>query len=230
MSKRYGRRTLLGTLASAAGLALLPSMALGQSLGALAGGNSVGSLLLTGIDNSLNKLSKPEAFYNDAAIRILLPSFGNGRVGGALNSALNVGNKLGVTDTLVRQINEAAGLVTHEAKPIFKSAVNAINFINVPSIVGSRDGGTRYLKSTSGVELAEKLRPLVDQSLMRVGALQELDHLNESSSVVRAAGISRDSLAASVTEQALDGIFQTIGEEEVKLRTNPLGGVLRNKK
>ena len=40
---------------------------------------------------------------------------------------------------------------------------------------------------------------------------------------MRAAGITRDKLGSSVTDQALNGIFRYIGAEEGKLRADPLG-------
>ena len=66
--------------------------------------------------------------------------------------------------------------------------------------------------------------------LAGVGALKELDRVSASSSLLRGAGLTRDRIGGSVTEQALNGIFRYIAAEEGRLRDNPagaLGGLLK---
>jgi len=92
--------------------ALLPIFpAMGKS-------GSLTSLLGNASDNTLDKLGKPGALYADKAIRILLPS------GKTFSKLFDVGAKAGLTDGLVRRLNDAAGLAPKEAKPIFRDAIN----------------------------------------------------------------------------------------------------------
>lgn len=81
------------------------------------------------------------------------------------------------------------------------------------------------MRTSAGDELKGKLRPLVDQGLSSVGALRELDRIAAKSPLLRTAGITRDRVGRSVTEQALAGIFSYIGGEEGRLRDNPAGAV-----
>ena len=96
-------------------LAGMASMAVAPVFGAAAQAQVLGSGL-TGIlgnasDSALDKLAQPGAFYNDTAVRILLPLVGSaGGLGGALGSVLGAGDRLGLTDGITRKLNDAAGL------------------------------------------------------------------------------------------------------------------------
>lgn len=218
--------------------AVLAALGAGMALG-LAGplraagpGSALTDLLGKASDSSLDKLGQPGAFYADPAVRIALPLIGRatGGLGGTVLSVLdtvqkNGGQQLGLTDNLVRRINDAAGYAAKEAKPIFRSAIGRLSFSDVPGIATQRDGATRYLRTSAGDELKGKLRPLVDKGLASVGALRELDRISAKSTLLRSAGLTRDRVALSVTDQALAGIFSYIGAEEGRLRDNPVGAV-----
>lgn len=220
------RRQVLGMLA------VLGVTGLGVTPAAAKVDTQLADLLGRASDASLDKLGQPGAFYADPAVRIALPLLGKatGGLGGTLLSVLDKGQQLGLTDNLVRKLNDAAGAAAREAKPIFRSAIGRLSLVDVPGIATRRDGATQYLRGTAGTDLGLKLRPLVDKGLAGVGALRELDRLSARSSLLSAAGLSRDWLGASVTDQALNGIFLYIGAEEGRLRDNPagaLGGVLK---
>lgn len=220
------RRQVLGMLA------VLGVTGLGVTPAAAKVDTQLADLLGRASDASLDKLGQPGAFYADPAVRIALPLLGKatGGLGGTLLSVLDKGQQLGLTDNLVRKLNDAAGAAAREAKPIFRSAIGRLSLADVPGIATRRDGATQYLRGTAGTDLGLKLRPLVDKGLAGVGALRELDRLSARSSLLSAAGLSRDRLGASVTDQALNGIFLYIGAEEGRLRDNPagaLGGVLK---
>ncbi|WP_292963524.1 DUF4197 domain-containing protein [Novosphingobium sp. UBA1939] len=209
-------------------LAGMASMAVAPLFGATAQAQVLGSGL-TGIlgnasDSALDKLAQPGAFYNDSAVRILLPLVGNaGGLGGALGSVLGAGDRLGLTDGITRKLNDAAGLAAKEAKPIFRAAISRLSLNDVPGIVSQNDGASQYLRRSAGTELTGRMRPLINAALGKVGAFNQLDSLSRRSSLISAAGITRDKLGNSVTDQALNGIFKYIGSEEGRLRANPAG-------
>lgn len=221
----FDRRALLAGLGAVAVIGL-PVRAFAAGLG-----GGLLDLLGRASDSSLDKLAQPGAFYNDPAIRISLPLIGKlgglgaGGLGGTLLSALDKGQKLGLTDNLVRKINDAAGLAAKEAKPVFRTAISKLSLNDVPDIATKRDGATQYLRTSAGDELKGKLRPLIDSGLSQVGAFRQVDRLAARSSLFRSAGITRDGLGNSVTDQALNGIFSYIGGEEGRLRDNPVGAV-----
>ena len=205
------RRSLL------AGLALLP---LAGAAGAQGLGSGLTGVLGKASDSALDKLAVPGAFYADPAVRIVLPLLGGG--GGLLGQVLNKGSKLGLTDGLTRKLNDAAGLAAKEAKPVFRTAIDRLTLSDVPGIATQNDGASQYLRRSAGEELTAKLRPLIDSALGKTGAFTALNKLSGKSGISALSGLTRDKLGASVTDQALNGIFRYIGAEEAKLRANPL--------
>ncbi|MFW2853851.1 DUF4197 family protein [Sphingomonas sp. TX0543] len=107
-----------------------------------------------------------------------------------------------MTDNLVRKLNDAAGSAPRAGKPIFRSAIDRLSLSDVPGIATQNDGATRYLQHSAGDELKTTLRPLIDSALGDTGAFTQLDRLSRSSSLLRIAGITRDRLGSSVTDQA----------------------------
>lgn len=224
-NSHINRRVLLGGIAASAALVPFGSIAQAQGLN-LGKGLGLGSILGKASDSALGKLSQPGAYYNDKDIRIGLPIVGKlGGGGGLFGSILSGASKLGVLDDVTRSINDAAGVAAGEAKPIFRDAINGLSFNDVPSIVKQSDGGTRYLRSSSNDALHGKLTPLIDTALGDLGVYNQFDKLAAKHSFIRAAGLSREGINKSVTDQGLDGIFSYMGGEEKAFRKNPLGDV-----
>ena len=200
----------------------LPSQVLAQGLDL--GGLNLSSILGRATDGALDKLAQPGAFYNDEDIRIALPIVGNVG-GGFLGSLFGAGERLGLLDGVTRKINDAAGIAAGEAKPIFRDAIDNLSWEDAPGIISEGDGGTQYLRRSSNDRLHGKLEPLVDSALEKLGVYGEVDKLAERHSFVRRAGLDREGINRSVTDQGLDGIFSYIGKEERDFRSNPLGGL-----
>lgn len=180
-------------------------------------GTGVRQLIGNASDGALDRLAQPGAFYADTAVRILLP----GTKGKLASKLLGAGDKLGLATKLTQSLNDAGGKAAGEAKPIFRAAIDDLGWTDVPSLVSKKDGATRYLQSSAGGVLTEKVRPLIAGALDNVGAYRQLDQLSGSSQLLAVAGISHDRLTDSVTDQALKGIFLYMANEEAALRKNP---------
>ncbi|MEM8726651.1 MAG: DUF4197 domain-containing protein [Pseudomonadota bacterium] len=221
-SLHFNRRLALLGIGAAGSVTLVPGIARAQGLG-------LSSILGTATDSALDKLAKPGAFYNDEEVRIGLPMLGNlGGTGGLLGSVMGAAGQLGGIpglDGLVRGINDAAGVAAGEAKPIFREAIDGLSFSDAPGIIRESDGGTQYLRRSSNDRLHSKLNPLIDSALGDAGIHSQVDKLSAENDLVRQAGLNRESINKSVTDQGLDGIFTYIGNEEKALRKNPLGGL-----
>ncbi len=207
------RRMLIAGVVGVAALAQAP-----WALARLPSGGVKG-LIGGASDGALDKLAVPGAFYRDAAVRILLPGAG----GKAASKLFGMGDRLGLTTNLTKSLNDAGGRAAGEAKPIFRSAIDDLRWSDAPALVGKKDGATRYLQSSAGDTLFGKLSPLVGSALADVGAFRQLDQLSQSNPMLAGAGLSRDGLSRSVTEQALKGIFHYMAGEEAALRKNPAG-------
>ena len=145
-----------------------------------------------------------------------------------MGALMNAGNRLGVLGGITRTINDAAGVAAGEAKPIFREAIDDLSFSDAPGIIRESDGGTRYLRSSSNDQLHSRLEPLIDGALEEAGVYGQFEKLADEHSFIREAGLSRERINRSVTDQGLDGIFAYIGNEERDFRRNPLGRLLGN--
>ena len=223
MKQPFNRRAMIGASGGLVALGLLPSPLRAQGL-------DLSSILGRATDNALDKLAQPGAFYNDESIRIGLPIVGGlgGRSGGLMGALMNAGNRLGVLGGITRTINDAAGVAAGEAKPIFREAIDDLSFGDAPGIIRESDGGTRYLRSSSNDQLHSRLEPLIDGALEEAGVYGQFEKLADEHSFIREAGLSRERINRSVTDQGLDGIFAYIGNEERDFRRNPLGRLLGN--
>jgi len=217
MNRKLGTwKMALAMSALATGLAVSPIL----SHSAIAQTSGVKVILAGASDNALDKLSEPGAFYADKAVRVLLP--------GPLKNAtkiLRFTSKAGLTKDITKTLNKAAGQAALEAKPVFRSAIDGLTLTDGVGIVtGGDTAGSDCLRTSSGGELAKKVRPLVEKALSNLGAYQQVERLGSLSSLASLGGadISRDGLTDSVTKQALDGIFAYIGKEEANFRRNPL--------
>ena len=65
------------------------------------------------------------------------------------------------------------------------------------------------------------MSPLIGSALDSVGAYRQLDQLSKGNQLIASAGLTRDGLTKSVTEQAMKGIFHYMASEEAALRKNP---------
>jgi len=233
MSVSANRRGFIAGASAFGAATLLTSPLHAQGLGDLLGRGGGGGLGLSSIlgkatDGALDKLAVPGAFYGDEDVRIGLPIVGNlgGRSGGLLGSILGGASRLGILDGITRNINDAAGVAAGEAKPIFRDAIDDLSFSDAPGIIRESDGGTQYLRSSANDRLHSRLEPLVDSALDRAGVYKTFDGLADEHSFIRNAGLNRESINRSVTDQGLDGIFSYIGAEEREFRKNPLSGLL----
>ncbi|MEP0189020.1 MAG: DUF4197 domain-containing protein [Erythrobacter sp.] len=227
-TSQLNRRTLLIGAGASGLLAALPASAHAQNLGGL----GLSSILGKATDSALDKLAKPGAFYDDEDIRIGLPILGStssgGSGGGLLGNIFGAARNLGVIpglDGIIRGINNAAGDAAGEAKPIFRDAIDGLSFSDAPGIIKEQDGGTQYLRSSSNDSLHAKLQPLIDSALESAGIHTQIEKLADTNSIVRQAGISREGVNKSVTDQGLDGIFSYVGNEERNFRKNPIGNL-----
>ncbi len=181
--------------------------------------SGVKGLIAGASDGALDKLAVPGAFYRDTAVRILLP----GASGKLASKLFGMGDKLGLTTNLTKSLNDAGGKAAGEAKPVFRAAIDNLRWTDAPGLVTKNDGATRYLQTSAGSVLFTKVSPLIGSALEDVGAYRQLDQLSKSNQLFASAGLRRDGLTRSVTDQALKGIFHYMAGEEAALRRNPAG-------
>ena len=83
---------------------------------------------------------------------------------------------------------------------------------------GDAHEATDYLERTAGPELAELFSPIVSRQLESVGATRRFNELVERAERLPLVKRPVFDLTAYVTDEALAGLFETIGREEQRIR------------
>jgi len=173
--------------------------------------------LQVGATKGTEKLSSVDGFFKDAVIKILMPEEAK-KVEQTLRS-FGFGKQV---DNAILSMNRAAEDASKSAAPIF---INAIKEMSIQDALGILQGGdfaaTNYLKNKTTIALTEAFRPIIEKSLEKVNATKYWNTLFTTYNKFSAEKVNTD-LPAYVTEKGLSGIFYEVGQEEQKIRKDPL--------
>ena len=169
-----------------------------------------------GTNYSADRLSAQDGFLGNLAVKILFPE----EARKVENTLRSIGlNKL--CDNLITSLNRAAEDAAIEAKPIFVNAIKQMSFQDVTNILlGQQDAATLYFKRTTNLALADKFRPIINNSLSKVGATKYWGDVTNSYNRIPLVKPIQTDLATYVTGKAIDGLFLEIAKEELKIRQN----------
>ena len=173
--------------------------------------------LEVGTGKATSKLSAADGFLKDAAIKILMPEEAK-KVEKKLR-AVGMGKQV---DNAITSMNRAAEDAAKSASPIFVAAIKEMSFADALSILRGNDvAATSYLNSKTSAALRNAFAPVIEQSLQKVNATQYWNTVFTTYNKFSADKVETD-LTAYVTEKALAGIFYGLGEEEKKIRKDPM--------
>lgn len=238
---RYDSRTAIVALAAALPL-LLAAPAQAQldnllkrgkeAIGSVSGGSSGGAsaalsdqqigdglreALKVGVDTVVDQVSAVDGFNTDPRIHVPLPD--------SLSTVQSTLARVGMSDMmddLELRLNRAAEAAAPEAREVFRQAIEQMTWDDVQQIYqGPDDAATRYLERTMSSPLAERMQPIVDDSLAEVGAVQAYDRAIGRYKAVPFVPDVKADLTQHVLERALQGMFLYLAEEEAAIRQNP---------
>ncbi len=173
--------------------------------------------LRIGSGHVVSQLSKTGGFNLDPKIRIPLPS-----ALAKVDSALKTVGLSYMTEDLQKRMNGAAEQATGEALSLFVSAIQQMTIADARSILsGQQDAATQYLRKTMGVELSQKIQPIVSTALVQAGAVQAYDTVMGKYQTLPFMPDVKADLNGYVTQKAMDGIFYYVAQEEAAIRANP---------
>jgi len=169
-----------------------------------------------GTNYSADRLSAKDGFLGNLAVKILMPDEAK-KVENTLRSlGLN-----SLCDNVIVSLNRAAESAAQEAKPIFVNAIKQMSFQDVTNILlGQSDAATTYFKNKTSMALADKFRPIINNSLSQVGATRYWGDLTSTYNKIPLVKPINTDLAGYVTQKAMDGLFYEIALEELKIRQN----------
>jgi hypothetical protein len=210
------------SLALAAGpFIVLPALARAQGLASLTDAEASRGLkaaLETGALTAVRLLGVQDGFLGNPKVRIPLPS--------ALQDASKLLKAMGQkqqVEELEVSINRAAENAVPLARNLLVNAVRGMSVTDAKNILtGGETSVTTFFADKTRAPLGEQFRPVVRKAVSKVGLAAKYDRV-----AGKAAGfglLKKEDAAIDqyVTRKALDGLYLVIGEEEKKIRRDPV--------
>lgn len=164
-------------------------------------------------------LGKPDGFLGNAQVRIALP--------GALEDAAQLLSRLGQkkrVDELVTAMNRAAEQAVPEARTLLVDTVRKISVEDALTIVrGGSTSVTDFFAGKTREPLGQKFLPIVTRATERVKLAERYNAFAGRAASLGLVKPADANLQSYVTAKALDGLYLMIGEEEKRIRADPVG-------
>lgn len=179
-------------------------------------GAALKQALEQGTGKSVDRLSAVNGFFGNAAVKILFPP----QAQKAEKTLRSLGQNQ-LCDNVILSLNRAAEDAAKQATPIFINAIRQMTLRDVTNILlGSQDAATQYFKRTTTADLSGKFRPVIQNSLDKVGATRYYaDAANLYNKIPFVSKINPD-LSDYTTQRAIEGLFIEIAQEELNIRQN----------
>ena len=213
---------ILSTGSVAALIALVHQQARALSLGDLTNAEASQGLktaLEKGALAAVSLLGKTDGFLGNDKVRIPLPGF--------LDDAAKLLKSLGQgkrVDELLTSMNRAAETAVPLAKDLLVSAVKSMNVNDAKKILsGGETSVTGFFAEKTRDPLAVKFLPVVTKATEKVGLAAKYNRVAAKAQGMGLVKKEDANIEQYVTGKSLDGLYFMIGEEEKKIRQDPVG-------
>lgn len=212
--RRFSPITLAGL-----GLSLGSPMAQSFSLGDADASAGVKAALERGAVAAVAQLGRTDGFLGNALVRIALPGY--------LNDGAKVLKALGQqkrVDELLTAMNRAAESAVPQAQDLLVSTVRNLSVQDAVRIVKGGDTSvTDFFAGRTRSHLNERFLPIVTQATERVSLAEKYNSVAGKATGLGLVKKEDANIQSYVTRKALDGLYLMIGEEEKKIRRDPVG-------
>lgn len=164
-------------------------------------------------------LGKTDGFLGNPKVRIPLPGFLEDA-----SKLLKLTGQSGRVDELVTAMNRAAEAAVPMGKDLLVNAVKNMSVTDAKNILtGGDDSVTRFFAEKTRQPLGEKFLPVVAQATAKVGLAQAYNRVAGKAAGIGLVKGDDANIERYVTGKTLDGLYTIIGEEERKIRQDPVG-------
>ena len=181
--------------------------------------SGVRAALERGAVAAVGLLGRTDGFLGNPKVRIPLPGFLNDAA-----SLLRATGQQKRVDALVTAMNRAAEAAVPEARTVLVNTVKNLSVEDARQLVtGGEDSVTRFFADKTRAPLGERFLPIVTRATERVSLAAKY---NAVAGKVAAFGLLKGddaNIERYVTGKTLDGLYLMIGEEERKIRQDPIG-------
>ena len=180
--------------------------------------SGIRAALERGAVSAVGLLGKADGFMGNPLVRIPLPGF--------LNEAAKMLRVIGQqqrVDELVTAMNRAAEAAVPEAKTLLVSAVKSMSVDDAKRILSGGDNSvTQFFADKTRVPLGVKFLPIVTKATDKVALADKYNAVAGKASGMGLLKKEDANIQQYVTGKTLDGLYLMIGEEEKKIRQDPI--------
>jgi Protein of unknown function (DUF4197) len=168
---------------------------------------------------AVRALGRTDGFLGNPRVKIPLPE--------SLERAERLARRLGFSnevDELVVAMNRAAEAAVPEARELLLDSVKKMTVQDAKGILtGGDTAGTAYFKRVANARLHGRFLPIVKSATEKVGVAQRYHDFAQPAAAFGLIKSEHADLDEYVTQKALDGLYFMLGEEEKKIRADPIG-------
>ena len=167
---------------------------------------------------AVSLLGQTDGFLGNDKVRIPLPGY--------LEDASKLLRTFGQgarIDELVTAMNRAAEAAVPMAKDLLVGAVKSMNVTDAKKILAGGDTSiTSFFAEKTRAPLNIKFLPVVTQATAKVGLAEKYNQVAGKAADMGLVKKEDANIQQYVTGKSLDGLYLMIGEEEKKIRQNPV--------
>ena len=181
--------------------------------------NGLRTALEKGVLSAVALLGKTDGFLGNPKVRIPLPGY----LEDAAKLLKNFGQGQRI-DELTTAINRAAEAAVPMGKDLLVSAVRSMNVNDAKNILTGGDTSvTTFFAEKTRAPLGIKFLPVVTQATEKVGLANKYNEFAGKAAGFGLVSKEDANIQQYVTGRTLDGLYRMIGEEEQKIRQDPVG-------
>ena len=175
--------------------------------------------LAQGARAAVASLGQPGGFLGNDKVRIPLPGYLED--GASLLRRFGQGKRI---DALISAMNQAAEAAVPLAKDMLVDAVKSMNVQDAKAVLrGGETSVTQFFSDKTRTPLSSKFLPVVTKTTAQVNLAEMYNRIASKAAGVGLVKGEAVSIERYVTSKALDGLYYMIGEEEKKIRHDPVG-------
>jgi len=164
-------------------------------------------------------LGRNGGFLDNQKVRIELPGY----LKDAAKMLQFTGQQRRV-DELVTAMNRAAEAAVPEAKALLVNAVKSMSVDDGRQILtGGDNAATQFFSTKTRAPLSVKFLPIVTKATQKVSLADKYNKVAGQAASLGLVGRDDANIQSYITGKALDGLYLVIGEEERKIRQDPIG-------
>jgi hypothetical protein len=169
--------------------------------------------------SAVDVLGKVDGFLGNPKVRIPLPPFLEQAAG--LLRTLGQGGRV---DEIVTSINRAAETAVPQAKDMLVNAVKSMSVDDAKKILGGGNNSvTQFFSEKTRSPLEGRFLPIVTKATEKVGLLAQYNDIAGKAAGMGLLKQEDANIQKYVTGKSLDGLYLMIGEQELKIRQDPVG-------